>query len=481
MPLTPTLRYCLLLGIGFANAYGEDPDRLGDMEKELVAMRKLLLEQAAQNKRLSEEVEHLKSSLHVKTEPVNAPTPTSEPAAAWPPPRLEQGEEVMAADVLKKKSAEARGVTISMLNEDSNLMISGDFNFMSMYSERRPFVPGSPLYLLPLSPQGTTDFNGRQSRLNFAFTGPDIRDWHVGALAVFGFQNSLTAEGYGFGPYVAYGEIKNEDWRFAAGLQYDVINPRDPKTIPNTLLGDSGNIGAFRNQIRMERFFLPDEDWQASLQLAVSDPITTRIVDNSAVLEDDGHPNLEGRLNFGIGKSRERAGHRKARPMEIAASGMFGGMRTLEGVGNGNLRQTPIQSWAFGTDLHFALTDRVGISGELFIGKGIGEYLGGIGQSYNKITGNSIGASGGWGEVYAYLRDDLHLHLGYGIDAADRNDLATGYILRNETTFGTLVWDLSSRLQLSFEVDYRRTSYLGSHGDELFDGLIYMSGVTWKF
>ena len=66
MPLTPTLRYCLLLGIGFANAYGEDPDRLGDMEKELVAMRKLLLEQAAQNKRLSEEVEQLKRSLPAK-------------------------------------------------------------------------------------------------------------------------------------------------------------------------------------------------------------------------------------------------------------------------------------------------------------------------------------------------------------------------------------------------------------------------------
>ncbi|MEI6818600.1 MAG: hypothetical protein WCL19_03250 [Verrucomicrobiota bacterium] len=479
MPLTSALRLCLLLSVGLANAYGDDPDRLTAMEKDLSAMRKLLLEQAAQNKRLSEEVEQLKSSLPVKAKSVNPPVQALESAAAWPAPSPEQGKEVMAVDSSKK--AEERGVTISMLNEDSNLTISGDFNFMSMYSNRHPFVPGSPLYLLPLPPEGTSDFNGRQSRLNFAFTGPDIGDWHVGALAVFGFQNSLTAEGYGFGPYVAYGEIKNEDWRFAAGLQYDVINPRDPKTIPNTLLGCSGNIGASRNQIRIERFFHPDEDWQATLQLALSDPITTRIVDNSSVLEDDGHPNLEGRLNFGIGKTRDLAGHRTARPIEIAASGLLGGMRTLEGVGNGNLRQTPIKSWGLGTDLHVALTDRVGISGEFFSGEGIGEYLGGIGQSYNKITGNSISASGGWGELYAYLSDDLHLHLGYGIDAADRNDLGTGYMLRNETAFGTLVWDLDPRLQLSFEMDYRRTSYLGSRGDELFDGLIYMSGITWKF
>jgi hypothetical protein len=121
------------------------------------------------------------------------------------------------------------------------------------------------------------------------------------------------------------------------------------------------------------------------------------------------------------------------------------------------------------------------MSGELFSGEGVGEYLGGIGQSYNKITGNSIRASGGWGELYAYLSDDLHMHLGYGIDAADRNDLGTGYRLCNETAFGTLVWDLGPCLQLSFEMDYRRTSYLGPRGDELFDGLIYMSGITWKF
>ena len=481
MPFSLALRWGLLLSIAPAPAYAGagGADRLTAMEKELRALRQLLLEQSTQNQRLAGEVEQLKSSLSAQARSGPPPVQALPPAAASPAPGPEPGKEVIT--MVPVKNDRERGVTISMLNEDSNLTISGDFNFMGMYSNRRPFVPGSPLYLLPLPPEGTSDFNGRQSRLNFAFTGPDLGDWQVGALAVFGFQNSLTAEGYGFGPYVAYGEIKNGDWRFAAGLQYDVINPRDPKTIPNTLLGDSGNIGAFRNQIRMERFFQADESWQATLQLALSDPVSTRIIDHSSVLEDDGHPNLEGRLNVGIGKTRELAGHRTARPFEIAASGLFGGMRTLEGAGNGTLRQTSIQSWAFGTDLHLALTDRVGISGEFFSGEGIGEYLGGIGQSYNKITGNAIRASGGWGELYAYLCDDLHLHLGYGVDVAVRDDLGPGDMLRNGTTFGTLVWELSPRVQLSFEVDYRRTSYQGTSGEELFDGLIYMSGMTLKF
>ena len=54
-------------------------------------------------------------------------------------------------------------------------------------------------------------------------------------------------------------------------------------------------------------------------------------------------------------------------------------------------------------------------------------------------------------------------------------------MLRNETIYGTLVWEFNSRLQFSFEMDYRRTVYFGTGGDELFDGMVYMSGITWKF
>jgi hypothetical protein len=473
-----TAGICLAVGIAAAGARADIDDRLTALEKELATMRRQLTEQESRNKQLTEELEQIRREL-VPASSVAAPIPATA-TQTMPPPDV-VAEKAIDDTAPPKGEDDERGISVALLNGDSRLLISGDFNFMAMYSDRRPFVPGSPLYLLPLPSEGTSDFNGRQSRLNFAFMGPELAGWNVGGLATFGFQNNLTAEGYGFGPYVAYGEVRNDDWRFAAGLQYDILNPRDPKTIPNTLLAASGNAGAARNQIRVERFLHASEDWQATLQMGVSDPISTRIVDNSSILEDDGRPNLEGRLLIGLGESRELAGKRRARPVEVAVSGMHGGMRTLEGGANGALRQTSIDSWALGADTHLSITDRMGIVGEFFTGEGLGEYLGGIGQSYNRGTGAAISTTGGWGEFYAYLRDDLHIHLGYGIDTADTAQLGNGQMSRNETAYGTLVWDLSARLQMSFELDYRRTTYFRSGGDSLYDGLLYMSGVTWKF
>jgi hypothetical protein len=57
MPFSLALRWGLLLSIAPSYACAGEADRLTAMEKELSAMRQLLLEQAAQNQRLSGEVE----------------------------------------------------------------------------------------------------------------------------------------------------------------------------------------------------------------------------------------------------------------------------------------------------------------------------------------------------------------------------------------------------------------------------------------
>ncbi len=52
MPLILALRFCLLLSAGLATACGVNSDRLTATEKELIAMRNLLFEQAVKNKGL---------------------------------------------------------------------------------------------------------------------------------------------------------------------------------------------------------------------------------------------------------------------------------------------------------------------------------------------------------------------------------------------------------------------------------------------
>ncbi len=81
-----------------------------------------------------------------------------------------------------------------------------------------------PLFLLPASPFGlntnTFDIHGRQSNIGATFIGPEANGFTPSATFVsFIANDTLTGDSYGFLPYNAFGELKNEDCRFAAGLQ----------------------------------------------------------------------------------------------------------------------------------------------------------------------------------------------------------------------------------------------------------------------
>ena len=59
--------------------------------------------------------------------------------------------------------------------------------------------------------------------------------------------------------YYAYGELKNDQSRFAAGLQRDIFNPVGPTVLPISYLYGSGNAGSYRGQIRFERYVHSDD------------------------------------------------------------------------------------------------------------------------------------------------------------------------------------------------------------------------------
>jgi hypothetical protein len=129
------------------------------------------------------------------------------------------------------------GITVSMLNGKSRLKIFGSLSALTVFSTNRPYAPGLPLFLLPDSPFGldtnTFDIHGRQSNIGASFIGPEANGFTPSATFVaFIAKDTLTGDSYGLLPYNAYGELKNEDWRFAAGLQNDVFNPRKPTGSP---------------------------------------------------------------------------------------------------------------------------------------------------------------------------------------------------------------------------------------------------------
>ena len=382
-------------------------------------------------------------------------------------------------------------LTASLLNPANRLKLFAGLDTLMVFSTKRPFPSGLPLFLLPDSPFGldthTFDLHARQTYVGALFSGPDLGSFRTGAQILAFLQNdNLTADEYGLLVYYAYGELKNDDWRFAAGLQQDVFNPVSPTVVYLTKMYASGNTGSYRGQVRVERFFQHGNGYGMTLQMALSDPLSTLISNRAGrITEDNGWPNVEARMEFGIGPLCEKRGS-QSRSLEVGVSGIVGQFRTSESL----LANPPVPSpratintWGVGTDVEWRPNAWWGARGEFYYGQGLGEYNGGILQSFNSTNFQEIQTRGGFGEIYCYLTDDFHVHVGYGIDDPRDSDLAPTQIRRNQTYFANLVWDLSKSVQLGLEIDYRKTDYTQFLPNAFLDSdaVIVATRFLWKF
>lgn len=371
---------------------------------------------------------------------------------------------------------------VSTLNPFYNVSVFGTLTADMLFSEARPVSPGTPYFLAPGAIAGrddnTFDLHGRQSSLGAAFTGPRIGGWQTGGqvLGIF-YNDNVLADKYGFLPMLAFGEVRNDDWRFAAGLQFDVFNPLLPTILPFSALSASGNSGnAFRGQVRLERYFNPSKQVQWTVQGALSEPVPTTVDPTFGISEDNGWPNVEGRLALALGAPQGAAA---ARPFEVGVSGIVGQVRTTPLPPD---PQVVADVWGLGADVRWRVSPMFGFAAEYHTGRGLGTYNGGILQMVNVDTLNSIRTSGGWCEAYVYLTPCLHSHWGYGIDDPRDADvtadpLALGRV-QNDTYFANLLWDANKVCRVGFEFTWRETVYRSLPENS---GAGFHSQVRWSF
>ena len=434
--------------------------RLDQLERELADSRRRVADQRDELARetsrqdaLAAELAQLRGQLTGQTVAPAAPAPAPAAPVSFTP---------------------GKGVTLRA--GENQLRLWAEAKLLGFSSGRYVFNPGQPLVVSPKAPDDAYDLSAQQSMVYAAFQGAKWGRWTPGALAMFTLQDNLLAEGYSFTPIVFYGELTDGHWRVAAGQNFDVFAPRDPDTLPSGKLAASGNPGAYRPQFRLEQSFEAGRDFGANLQVAASSPITTALPDQldlanlqtEEVVEDNGWPNVEARLNLGFGEAKERAGGRRLRPLELGVSGVVGQLRVLD-----NIRPTDpltldfdrstVSVWGAAFDGQLSLGRRVGISGELYTGQGLGEYMAGVFQTYNRVSNRPVPTSGGWGELFVYPADNLRLNVGYGIDHATDSGLFGLQV--NSTIFANAVWDVNAWLQLGLEGNYKLTTY-DSFGDK---------------
>lgn len=392
--------------------------------------------------------------------PAYAPGPdVAEPSPSAAEPAAE--EEPAVACEPCDAAAGPSGGTVMTLDERVNVIVGGAVVADFVFATARPISTGTPFLLGPDSPndfeQDTFDAHARQSSLFALVSGPPVGDFQTSALFLANFYDvSVVADQYGFLPLEAWADLKNEDWRFAAGLQFDIFNPQVPTVLPFSLLVGSGNTGnAYRGQARVVRYLYPADDTQVTLQAGLSEPISTFFDPNARLSEDNGWPNVEGRVALGLGP--KGPGPLGTRPFEIGTSGIVGQVRNTV---TGPPRRIVADVWGGGVDLRWAITERFGVVGEAYVGEGLGTYGGSILATVNPVTFEGIRSGGGFGEVYYYIcPNELHTHVGYGIDDPADGDLAVVQPLRNETLYANLLWDVSTALRVGLEVAVRKTAY----------------------
>jgi hypothetical protein len=177
--------------------------------------------------------------------------------------------------------------------------IVGAVKLDMLFNGARPFAPGTPFFLapgpVPGVSQSTFDIHARQTTLGAVLTGPRFCGLQSGGLVMAMLYNdAVIVDRYGFLPLQAWGELRNEYWRFAAGLQFDVFSPGIPTVLPFSALAATGNSGnSFRGQVRLERFLHPADDVQWTMQFALSEPVNATIDPDFRLSEDNGWPNVE--------------------------------------------------------------------------------------------------------------------------------------------------------------------------------------------
>ncbi len=299
---------------------------------------------------------------------------------------------------------------------------------------------------------------GQGSAFGLNIDAPRIGEFEARGLFYFKFYGGQPAQNLpGLFYLLGFGELRNENWRFVFGHNLDLIGPLQLHTLNFTAGLAGGNIGlaTTRGQLRAEHFIHPREDVQWTIQTALTQQFLPDFTADPEVNgTDNGWPNVEGRIALGFGEDFVHPLSGPLKPIEFGVSGLIGETRVTKNLVGPRVSTT----WAVVADAKFS-TAEWGIQGEFFAGEALGSYGGGIDQSANLANGFAIYSTGGWGEVWHKVLPCVTAHAGYGIDDPRDSDLSAGQRSRNEFYFGNLIWDVTERFQLGFEVSHWKTDY----------------------
>jgi hypothetical protein len=240
----------------------------------------------------------------------------------------------------------------------------------------------------------------------------------------------------------AYGAVMFEkEIQLLAGLTWDLMSPLYPSVQNDHQLRYAGNLGDRRPQARLELF--PGDKVHIGIGAAANGALDRMDLDGDGQLDGlaSGLPMLQWLVEY---RMRARG--------DVARFGISGHAARTE-LANGTTHGgKSIAAHAF-----VPMSKTTVLLGEGYIGDNLADLGGGIGQGVDPMTNKPIRSVGGWLEL-AMLPTKRHmLALGASIDTAD--DVETGALSKNQTTYAALRYKPRPAIQLGVDYLYWKTRF----------------------
>jgi len=381
---------------------------------------------------------------------------------------------------IKQASAPTSGQTASSDSKKKGLFSSVDvklYGYLKTDVSRDSSRTNNGNYVLWVDSEATrrndaeSNLTAGESRLGLDFSGPSSETLKTSAKLEFDFFGAPADENKAkIQMRHAYMKL---DWpeaqlSFLAGQTWDVISPLNPSTLNYSVLWVGGNIGYRRPQVRLTKELSVTDQVKLKLDGALTRTIGNEDLTGSETGEDAGVPTVQGRLGatfpfFG------------PKPTTIGVSGHTGKEEyDLDATG----RNTDIKSQSINLDITQPICKWITLKAELFSGKNLKSYLGGISQGINTATRRPIDSEGGWIAASLGPWGKWSSAVGFGVDNVDRDDVAAGGRTRNSCLFGNVRYDVNAHAQVGLELSRWETDYRGA-GDA--DDMRVQASFIYKF
>lgn len=329
-------------------------------------------------------------------------------------------------------------------------------------------IPLFPQKAIASSDQNHQNFNAtlRQTRFGLRYEGKIFDDAKLTGVFEFDLLGGKPAFANGanfdiFRVRLAYGRIDWDENSLEAGQDWAVFSPLNPTTLASYAIpgfSTSGNLWNRIPQIRYEH--REGEKSKFIFTTALLDPDAGDSTGNPAARviglgERGSLPAFEARVGFTTPSHGKES--------SAGVSGHYSRLLGVPGNPAGTTLRSPIDSYGVSGDANLWLSSGFRVTGEVFHGRALGIFSGGIAQSAVVIGGRArgINSSGGWAELhgeaptgYQGTLKNFSANFGYGIEDNRDQDLIVGIRKRNQTYMINGQYRFSPNFTMALE--YRR-------------------------